>query len=532
MRGLVVTDHRLASLAGARLLKEGGNAADAAVAAAAALAVIDPYMGGLGGFGYALYYDAKGDKVQGLDYIGTAPKEARIGLYNQEKPWEDYKPSAEGPLAPLVPGSVAGWMELLERMGKRRLREVLRPAIELAKGHIVSEAQHRFYESIRCFVGALPENARVLYPGGHFPRPGQRLAQPALARTLQRLARDGRDFYEGAIARSIVVHLRARGGILSEEDLASYRPLATQPLHTSYLGHDVYSHRPGSSGMTVLYWLNLLEGFEFQGRYYGGRNAHIFLEAGKLALREDDRWNTGKPYVQVPLAQLLSKKYARAQRANIGELARYYSPVTALERMGACTTHLCACDAEGNVVAMTETQMYGLDRVGLIGELGFSLNGGMCYFSLDPKHIERLEPGQRPRFPMSPTLCFGERGTIAVGAAGGWAIPQVIVQTLWKALAFGMGIRQAVASPRFVLRYRYNSIPYAPGTVVDVEPQIPARTIAALRARGHIVSEQEPIADPRPGRSRSFGAVNALVSKGRSLQGGPEPRRDGYAASA
>jgi gamma-glutamyltranspeptidase/glutathione hydrolase len=512
------------------MLKNGGNAADAAVAAAAALAVVDPYMAGLGGFGYALFYDAAEDRVHGVDYVGSAPREAKIELYTREKPWEDYKPTAEGMLSVLVPGVVAGWMEVLERLGTMKLGTVLEPAIELARGYHVSGPIHRFYESIKSIAGTIPSNASAFYRGGRFPRPGKVLSQPSLARTLGELASDGRAFYEGSIAKRIVAAVRERGGILSEEDLAVYRAAATEPVSGTFESYRLYSHRPGSSGMTILQWLNILEGLDLPRSHDDEKYMHLFLESGKLALRDDDRWNTGKSYAEVPVNRLTSKRYARAQRSKIGERARFYELASQPREYGNLTKHHCTCDARGNMVSMTETQMYGFDRVGVLEGLGFAMNGGACYFSLDPGHIERLEGGERPRYVMSPTIAFAEGRAIALGAAGGWTIPQTITQVLMKVLHFGFGVQRAVTSPRFVLRYRYNSIPYAPGTVIDAEDGIGRSSLTALEKRGHVINKPTALKDYRPGWGYGFGAVNALVRSGGTLEGGAETRRDGYAA--
>jgi gamma-glutamyltranspeptidase len=533
LNGLVVTDHKLASLAGSGILKKGGNAADSAVAASAALTVIDPYMSGLGGFGYLLYYDASSDKVEGIDYIGTAPMRASIDLFSKEKPWEDYKPTAEGILAMLVPGIVAGWMKLLDLQGTMKLKDVLAPAIELAGGYQIPSKLYRFYESIKSIAGTIRDNASIFYAGGHYPRPGQRLSQPALRKTLKTLAEKGaEDFYEGTIAKRIVSLVKERGGLLELEDLARYKANPTGAVSSSFGGYEVYSHRPGSSGITVLQWLNILEKMDLDRKrgFLDEENMHYFLEAGKLALRDDDIWNSGKDYAKIPMANLTSKEYALRQASKIGGRASFYKLVTHSRNYGGLTKHHCTCDQEGNIVSATETQMYGFDRIGVFRELGFNLNGGMCYFSLDPKNIERLEPGKRPRYVMSPTFAFKDDRIITAGAAGGWTIPQTVTQTLYKIMHFDLGIQEAVSTPRFVLRYRYNSIPYAPGTVVDLENGIPKKRTRQLEKRGHLVSTPTTIRDFRPGWGYGFGAVNALSRSGSSMEGGAETRRGGYVA--
>ncbi len=528
-KGLVTTDHEPSTLAGVEILKKGGNAADAAVASAAALTVVDPYMAGLGGYGYLLFYSVQEDRVFALDFVGEAPASASIDQFVKEKPWEDYKASTEGPLSILVPGSVAGWTALLDRFGTMKMSEVLEPAIQLAKGYRVSERVSNAYESVKPTAGRFPSTARIFYRKGSFPRKGQVFVQKDLARTLSVLAsHGGEDYYKGNIAKAIVKNVRGAGGLLTEEDLASYSPRWSEPVAGLYRGMKIFTHPPGSSGMTILQWLNILEGFEFNDRITSSSTVHLFLEAGKLALRDDDSYNSGKDYAEIPVERLTSKEYAANQRGKIDQSkASFYELVTPARRFGNSTTHFCVSDSKRNIVTITQTQMYGFDRVGIYGDLGFNLNDGMCYFSLDPDSLERLEPRQRPRYVMSPTIAFGEDQIIALGAAGGWTIPQTIPEVLFKLIQYAMPPQLAVSSPRFLLRYRINSIPYAPGTVVDLEQGIPAKTKLELTQLGHKIYEPTNV---DKGRSPvGFGALHALVWKHGKVYAGTETRRNGSA---
>ncbi len=534
-RGLVVTDHEQASLAGRRILKQGGNAADAAVAAAAALSVIDPYMCGFSGFGYSLFYSGKEDRAYALDFIGEAPAAASMDLYSGEKPWEDYKPTAEGTLAVLVPGVVSGWSTILDKFGSMKWKDVLAPAIELARGFRVSPVLYDFYERVKGRAMSNPVTARTFYKGGSFTRPGKVFVQEDLTHTLKLLAERGADdFYRGALAKKLVCAVADAGGIISEGDLARYETKVRTPVEGTHLGHKVFSHPPGSSGMTVIQWLNVLEGFDPEHEEPNSVEfLHAFLEAGKLALRDDDSYNTGKDYIDVPTGRLMSKRYAAEQRSKIDpKRAKFYDLVSTVGSYPGNTTHLCACDREGDVVSVTQTQMYGFDRVGVLGDLGFNLNGGMCYFSLDPRHVERLEPGQRPRYVMSPTIAIKEDRVITLGAAGGWTIPQTIAQTLVKILDFGMGVQEAVSSPRWVMRYRYNSIPYPPGTLVDIEKGVPDRVRRGLLGKGHAVYDVPEELASMADMNINFGAVNALSFGRERMEGGAETRRDGSVGSA
>lgn len=525
---LVTTDHEPSTLAGFKILKRGGNAVDAAVASAVALTVVDPYMAGLGGYGYALYYSKSEDKVYALDFIGTAPRAATIDMFTREKAWEDYKPSAEGPLSILVPGSVAGWNALLERFGTLKFKDVIEPAIALAKrGFRVTPRISEYYESLKKNAGRFPSTVKIFYKDGHFPRSGELLVQNDLARTLETLAERGAsDYYNGEIAKKIVSYVQAEGGVLSEEDLSSYQARWVDPLVSSYRGAKIYTQPPGSSGMTILQWLNILENFQFDGKAWNSAETiHNFFEAGKLALRDDDMWNTGKTYAKIPVERLTSKEYAKKQSSFIDpNHARFYDLVSPARELSETTTHFCTFDSGKNILTMTQTQMYGFDRVGIYGDLGFNLNDGMCYFSMDPNNIERMEPGQRPRYVMSPTIAFTDDGRIAaLGAAGGWTIPQTITEVLFKILEYKMQAQEAVSSPRYLLRYRVNSIPYAPGTVVDLEKGIPRGTDAALKELGHAVYE------PTTLEKQGFGALHAIVydDNKKKIYGGTESRRRG-----
>ncbi len=532
--GICVTDHKLASIAGQTVLRRGGNAIDAAVACAAALSVVDPYMSGFCGFGYALYYNSKDDRVYCFDFVGEAPQAASTDLYTREQPWEDFKPSAEGILAGLVPGVVSGWSALLERFGEMKWADVLAPAQQLTRGFKVSRHLHQFYESVKPRAAMNPITARVFYGTGSYPKPGETFVQPELARTLKTLGEKGpADFYQGSIGKKIAKYVKEAGGIISEEDLARYRTKAVEPIKGEYRGHILFSLPPGSSGITILQWLNIIEGYDLDRMEWNSPEfIHLFLEAGKLALRDDDMYNTGKDYLQVPVQKLTSKEYALGQLTKLSaQRAAFHELVHAPQNYPSCTTHLCTCDIEGNIVSLTQTQMYGFDRVGLIGDLGFNLNGGMCYFNMNPKHPERLEPGQRPRYVMSPTIALKDGSAVTAGAAGGWTIPQTITETLSRILDFRMEPQKAVSGPRWVMRYRTNSIPYAQGTVVELENGIPNATRAALAKKGHRIISMSKDLSSMGRLTLNFGAVNALMwSEGR-MRGGAETRRDGLVAS-
>jgi gamma-glutamyltranspeptidase len=527
-RSVVVTDHELASMAGVQVLKKGGTAADAAVASAAALSVVDPYMAGLGGFGYLVYYSAEEDRVYSMDFIGASPSAASIELFTQEDAWEDYKPTAEGPLAALVPGSVASWGALLERFGNLANDKVLMPAIELAAGFRVTPTISRFYRSIQPKAGCIASNAKYFYKNRRFPRPGEEFCQPELRKTLEAMATRGyQEFYIGDLSKRIVAQVERDGGLITSEDLASYAPKWREPISSSFQDSKVYLPPPGCSGFAVLEWLSLLENFaNTQSGWDSADFVHAFLETGKLAMRDEDCYNTGAEEVCIPLETLTSEAYAKQQVVKLSQAsAKFYPRIIGHFVGGGHTTNHCVSDSKGNVVSVVQTQMYGFDRVGMLGDLGFTLNGGMCYFSLRAGDRDALRPRARPRYPMTPAIARFNTCFIALGAAGGWTIPQNVTAILTKRLMFDMPLRTAVKSPRYLLRYRWNSVPYATGTLVDLEKGLPYELRLNLERKGHRVT----LPSPRGLRCVGFGAANALETSPESTVGAAEPRREGCA---
>lgn len=517
--GMVSTSHPLASQAGLRILQHGGNAVDAAIAAAAVLAVANPFMAGLGGVGgYALIHDAKTGKTEALDFIGDAPKAATLEMFRGDKLWDFSKRATDGYLAPLVPGILAGWAAMHERYGSLTWAQILAPAIEYAeRGFPVTPAVTRSMTTGEMSKARRYPYGRSLFAkGDEVVQPGEIWVQKDLAATLKAIAAKGTaEFYKGDIARKIAKHFRENGGLITEEDLASYQPRWSEPIWTTYRGYRVATHRPGSSGMTILQWLNVLEGFDLEAM---GRNSadyvHLVAEAEKLGFLDDDRYNTGKAQATIPLEKLISKEYAAEQRAKIDRRqARYYPPVSpaTISSLGEHTNHHTVIDKHHNIVTITQTLMYASGVA--VPETGLFFNNGMCYFSLEPSDANRIEGSERPRFVMSPTIVFRiDKPYIAVGAAGGWTIPQTILQTILNVIDFRMEIGRGAAGPRFILRYLENSIPYVPGTDLSLDAGFAADVRKELEARGHRLIEARE-ADAAGG---SGNVLNAILIDPRS----------------
>ncbi len=532
VNGMVVTSHPLAAQAGLRILQAGGNAFDAAVASAAVLAVVEPLMSGLGGVGgYALIHDAEEGGIRSLDFIGAAPAAADPEAFTAgSRLWDRTHPARDSFLAPLVPGNLAGWAAILEEYGSMSWAEVLAPAIGYAEdGFAMTPAVHGAFgaSGFGADVARYPYGASIFFRDGKPWPVGEVLKQPDLANTLRAIAEGGPEvFYGGALAETFARYFQDNGGILTVEDFRNYEARWGDPLSTTYRGYTVHSQPPGGSGMTVLQTLNILEQFDVGAIGHNSPEfVHLVAEAMKLAFVDEDAWNTGKDYAEIPLERLLSKDYAAAQAARIdlGQ-ARFHAAVrpdsdlpTAVEH----TTHHTVVDRDHNVVSITQTLML---PAGVVApETGVIFNNGMSYFSLDPEDVNRIEGGQRPRFVMSPTIVTRfDKPYFALGSAGGWTIPQTILQVLVRALDFDMDAAAAVDAPRFVVRYLENSIPYMDGTDLVLEKEFSDEVREALNSRGHRLRQP-------PSRIGMLNAIRIYPGSG-VLSGGPDRRREGHAA--
>lgn len=515
-RGMVATSQPLASQAGLRILQQGGNAADAAIASAAVIAVTNPFMAGLGGVGgYALVYDAKTGRTEALDFIGTAPRAATLDMFRGDRLWDFAKRATDGPLAPLVPGILAGWAALHERYGSLPWEVILAPAIEYAeKGFPVSSGLVRSMTTGDMSKAARDPYGRTLFrnPLNEEIRPGEIWVQKDLATTLRLIATKGpSEFYTGEIARKVDRYFREHGGVMTAEDLAAYRVAWHEPLSTTYRGYTVSVPRPGSSGMTILQWLNILERFDLETMDRADF-VHTVVEAEKLGFYDDDRYNTGKTTVPIPLEKLISKEYAAEQAARIDpKKAQYIAPFSpsTISTLGEHTNHHTVVDGQHNIVTITQTLMYPSGVA--IPETGVFLNNGMCYFSLEPTDVNRIEGGTRPRFVMSPTIVFRHgKPYFATGAAGGWTIPQTILQTILHVIDQKSEIG-ASGGGRFILRYLANSIPYVPGT--ELTGTFHANVRKDLLSRGHRITSPPEGTNP-PGSTG--GALNSILIDPRS----------------
>ena len=498
-QGAIATGHPLASEAGAAILRHGGNAVDAAVAAAFTLAVVEPQSSGLGGGGFALVYVAREKKVHVIDFREVAPAAATPQMYVQDgKVREDL--ARDGPLAVAVPGAVRGYVELLKRFGKRPLLEVMGPAIEAAgNGFRANRIYVRLAEERRDCLAADPEASRIFLRRGrdgqlHAPEPGARLIQPDLTRTLKAIALHGADaFYKGEIAQRIAHTIRTGGGILTEQDLAKFQVREREPIEGTYRGHRIVSMPPPSSGgMILIGLLNVLEREDpTAGGYKPEGFLHVMVEAEKRLFAHRESW--GDPAFNAGMAdvarEMTSKDFAGTLRASIGDRA---TPAAQIARSpeGSHTTHISVIDGAGNAVGLTTTVNERFGSCVVAQGTGVLLNDEMDDFASAPGVLNAFDvrggaenapgPGKEPLSSIAPTIVFAPGGALrmVVGSAGGSTIPTTVAQAIIHVVDDHMPIDRALAAPRI----HHNLFPDA----IRVEPQgLEAATAHALEARGH-----------------------------------------------
>lgn len=462
-KGLVAAAHPDAAKAGALILSQGGNAADALVATAFALGVAEPHSSGLGGGGFALLYDAKTKKIDALDFREVAPANATPALFEKDGVY-DPALSRYGGASVGVPGAVAGYVEIVERFGRLSLKQVTAPAVSLAREGVLIGAGHKR-------VAEMAESLRDRYPmladqyqywGNTL---GVRLKQEALAALMEDIGRQGRRaFYEGANAQAIVQTVQADGGVMTLDDLSDYQVRELTPLEGSFRGHRVVTIPPPSAGgMTILHLLGVLDRFPQPSP--ASRNAPLVLHrmietwrrsfAARRAASGDPRQS---PEVSQRIAKLLAPETLDEWAKSIGRYPAPASEFSPLDREGDDTSHLCVVDAEGNVALMTTTINGPFGSGLVVPSLGLVLNnenddfspptGGNLY-GLEGGRYNALRGGRTPVSTMAPTLVFdGDRPWIAVGAAGGSTITTTIAQIIASIVDARMNVEQAVARGR------------------------------------------------------------------------------------
>lgn len=529
-RGLVGASQPLAVAAGLEILAQGGNAADAAVAAAAALNVTEPASTGLGGDCFALFYSTETGQVSALNGSGRAPAALTLALARQVS--IDQQLPENHPYTITVPGACAGWCDLIERHGRMTMSQILAPAIRLAEaGFPVAPLTARYWQSEMDERLNLAFGGRELTIQGRPPRPGELFRNPGLARTLQSVAEGGKPaFYEGAIAEAIAQTVQAAGGCLQLSDLAAHQSSWVAPISTTYRGIRIWECPPNGQGLTALLALNILEGLDLASlEALSAARLHLEIEAMRLAFA-DTRWYVADPdFNPIPVQELLSKEYAAARRKLIDPALatldqRYGSPFTSSD-----TVYLSVVDGQGNACSFINSIYLGFG-VGIVPVgLGFALQNRALNFSLEPGHPNALAPGKRPYHTIIPALATqprlassaaspaGEDLFACFGVMGGFMQPQGHMQVVTALVDDGLDPQSALDRPRFCLQDG------EVGGGVSLEDGIPLQVMSALAHMGHPVT-------PESGLRRSiFGRGQIILRDAKTgvLCGGSDPRADG-----
>jgi gamma-glutamyltranspeptidase / glutathione hydrolase len=524
-RGVVASAHPLASVAGLRMLQQGGNAVDAAVATAAALNVVEPYMSGIGGCGYMLVYQAQNRRLSVLDYMGPSAAGASLDAFATEAE------KNHGPKSPLIPSASAGWLTAHAEHGKLDRATVLAPAIEYAEGGVPLTVKNASFYRYAVDGGHLNDDARAVFLlDGQAPPAGSVIRQPNLAATFQELAREGLDtFYRGPLGKRLVAAIQAEGGILTERDLADYQPVWREPVQTSYRDFDIACPPPPCSGLQYLQTLNILEGFDLGHTGHNTVNTlHLMAEAMKLAVADRIAYTT---LPDAPVAALLSKDYAEERRDLIdsaraarSEGERYMGaplpgailPGERSRLMRECTTHFDVIDAEGNAVSVTQSLGDGFGSGIMAGDTGVLLNNFCYWFDFDPGSPNVIGPGKQIEMCMAPAA-VSRNGELfmVIGTPGSFGILESTPQMISNVIDHGFSIQAAIEAPR-IRTYEE--------TILEVEARIPKSTRDELTSRGHfirLIDDWSPLVG---------GAQGIMIDPDTGvLMGGADPRRDGYA---
>jgi len=513
--GIVATTHVQASQAGAEILRKGGSAVDAAIAANAVLGVTEPMMNGIGGDLFAIYWDAKTGKLYGLNSSAWAPQ----GLTLEHM---KAKGLNKMPLRSIdtvtVPGAVAGWNALHVRFGRLPWKDLLQPAIYYAdQGYPVPELIHEFWADATQAFADDPEGRRVYLPNGHVPAVGEIFRNPGLAKALRAIAQSGADaYYKGEIAQAILSTSKTLGGTMSVDDLAEFKPEWVEPISTKYRDWTVYELPPNGQGMAALEMLNIMETAPASpDGPLSVAELHKKIEAMKLAYADLERYNADPRFAKVPVNGLLSKDYAQQRAKQIDP--NHANCDVAYGTPRSDTTYLTAVDREGNIVSLIQSNYEAFGSGITVRGMGFVLQDRGALFSLDPNSPNILAPRKRPFHTIIPA--FMERGDqhIGFGIMGGANQPLAHAQFVSNVADYGMNLQQALETARFTVHPEG-------GCNIVIESRVKPEVRDKLSAMGHKFRVDKEY-------STSMGRGNVVLhdSKANINYGGSDARADGSA---
>ncbi len=526
-QGIAATSQPLATQIALDILKAGGTAVDAAIAANAALGLMEPTGSGVGGDLFALVWDGNQGQLHGLNGSGRSPQALTLA-YFKDQGIEAIPPF--GPLSVSVPGAVDGWFALHGRFGKLPMKALLAPAIRYADAGfpvspVIAELWARNAENLKGYPGF----ADVFMPGGKAPAAGEIFRNPALANTYRRIAEMGRDgFYRGEVADTIERYMKDNGGFLAAKDLAEHRSEWVAPVATNYRGYDVWELPPNGQGIAALQMLNILEAYDLAALSLSDPNyIHLLVEAKKLAFEDRARFYADPAFAEVPVAALISKTYAAERRALIDprKAATAYGHGDPAVLGVGDTVYLTVADSDGTMVSLIQSNYIGMGSGMTPPGLGFVLQDRGELFSLDPQHPNVYAPGKRPFHTIIPAFVTRDgKPWLSFGVMGGAMQPQGHVQVLVNLIDFGMGLQQAGDAPR--IYHGGSSGPTGSsmqdGGWVSLESGFGAEVRAALTDMGHGLKDASGV----------YGGYQAIMWD--ELQGvyygASESRKDGHAA--
>jgi gamma-glutamyltranspeptidase / glutathione hydrolase len=516
--GIVATEHPLASQAAAQILANGGNAVDAAITANACMGVLSPMQCGMGGDLFAIIYEAKSGEIHGLNASGWSA--AALNAESLRKQGQSIMPT-NGPHVVTVPGCVSGWEHLQKKFARKKLSELLAPAITLAEnGAPVPEIIGGYWRSEEKKLRKETSTAAVFLPNDRAPAVGEVFKNPDMAWSLRQVARGGaRAFYNGPVSQRLVDYLHAKGSLITAEDFSEFSAEWVTPIHTSYRGWTVYEIPPNGQGIAALSMLNIMENFPLHDWGHNSSNAlHSMIEAKKLAYADMLKYVGDQRFSKVPAPGMLSKKHAR-NRGKLIDAAKANCNVEGSPSFdpGPDTTYLCVVDKEGNMVSLIQS-IYHSFGSGLVAPgTGFALHDRGALFTLEANHPNVLAGRKRPVHTIIPAFMEKGETRIAFGIMGGWNQSQAHAQFVANVVDYGMNIQQALEAPRFT-KGTFE------GCDVKIEGRVSAGILEDLKKRGHIVTVTEPL-------HSDMGCGQAVLRNFTSKVnfGASDPRKDGAA---
>ncbi len=522
--GMAATSQPLATQVALDILKKGGTAIDAAIAANAVLGLVEPTGNGMGGDLYAIVWDANKNELTALNASGRSPQTLKLDYFLEN---DMSKIPSHGPLPVSVPGCVDGWFELHKKYGKLPISEIFQPAIDYAEnGFPVTELIAYYMGRSVPFLSKYEGFAEVFAPNGQAPKKGEIFKNQALANTFKKLVKGGRDaFYKGEIARTISEYMKAQGGFITYEDMSSHTSEWVEPVSTNYRGYDVWEIPPNGQGIAALQILNLLEDYNISEMGFGSKEyIHTFTEAKKLAFEDRAKYYADMDFAKVPVQRLISKSYADERRKLINP-NRAARRITESKLKDGDTIYMTVADGDGNMISLIQSNYRGMGSGMTPPGLGFVLQDRGELFSLDKDHMNVYEPSKRPFHTIIPAFITKDgKPWVSFGVMGGAMQPQGHAQIVINLIDFKMNLQEAGDAPR--IQHGGSSQPTGEqmtnGGILYLETGIDYEVIRELSKMGHKIQFN----------IGGYGGYQAIMwdDKNKVYYGASESRKDGQAA--